>query len=119
MYYPHAELIDNIFAAFGVIVFQQTIGIPMDTNCAPLLAALFLYSHEAEFVQKLLSNKQKTLVASFNFTFRFIDDILSTNNRSFHGHLHTIYLPELETKETTKSDIIQLLKFIENNKTRC
>ena len=43
-------LIDNIFVEFGGRIFQQTIGIPMDTNCAPLLADLFLYSYEAEFV---------------------------------------------------------------------
>ena len=96
-------LIDNIFVVFGGTVFQQTIGIPMGTNCAPLLADLFLYSYEAEFVQKLLSNKQKTLAASFNFTFRYIDDVLSINNRSFHDHLHTIYPPELEIKETTET----------------
>ena len=43
-------LIDNIFVEFGGRIFQQTIGIPMGTNCAPLLADLFLYSYEAEFV---------------------------------------------------------------------
>ena len=37
-------LIDNIFVQFGGRVFQQNIGIPMGTNCAPLLADLFLYS---------------------------------------------------------------------------
>ena len=31
-------LIDNIFVEFGGRIFQQTIGIPMGTNCAPLLA---------------------------------------------------------------------------------
>jgi hypothetical protein len=35
---------------FGDQVFQQSVGIPMGTNCAPLLADLFLYSYEAEFV---------------------------------------------------------------------
>jgi hypothetical protein len=34
--------IDNIFAMFGGRVFQQTVGIPMGTNCAPLHADLFL-----------------------------------------------------------------------------
>ena len=38
-------LTDNIFVIFGGRVFQQTVGIPMDTNCAPLLADLFLYSY--------------------------------------------------------------------------
>jgi hypothetical protein len=44
-------LIDNIFVMFGGRVLQQTVGIPMSTNCAPLLADLFLYSYEAEFIQ--------------------------------------------------------------------
>ena len=44
---------DNIFVIFGGRVFQQTVGIPMDTNCAPLLADLFLYSHEADFIKGL------------------------------------------------------------------
>jgi len=43
-------LIDNIFI-FGGRIFQQTVGIPMGTNCAPLLADLFLHSYKAEFVQ--------------------------------------------------------------------
>ena len=47
-------LIDNIFVEFGRRIFQQTIGIPMGTNCASLLAYLFLYLYEAEFVQNLL-----------------------------------------------------------------
>jgi hypothetical protein len=56
-------LIDSIFAMFGGRVFQQTVGIPMGTNCAPLLADLFLNSHEADCVQGLL----KKLARSFNF----------------------------------------------------
>ena len=64
---------------------------------------MFLYSYEAEFIQRLLANKQKKLAASFNFTFRYIDDVLSMNNDAFHHHLHVIYPPELEIKETTES----------------
>ena len=45
-------LIDNIFVELGVRLFQHTICISMGANCAPLLADLFLYSYEAEFVQK-------------------------------------------------------------------
>jgi hypothetical protein len=32
---------------------------PMGTHCAPLLADLFLYSYEANFIQKLLRNNNK------------------------------------------------------------
>jgi len=76
-------LIDNIFVIFGRLVFQQTVGIPMGTNCAPLFADLFLYSYEVDFIQGLLKKKEKKLVRSFNFTFRYIYDVLSLNNSRF------------------------------------
>jgi hypothetical protein len=46
---------------FGGRVFQQTIRITMSTNCAPLLADLFLYSYEANFIQGLLKKNEKKL----------------------------------------------------------
>ena len=94
-------LIDNVFVEFGGQVFQQTVGIPMGTNCAPLLADLFLYSYEAAFIQGLIQKKQKTLARCFNFSFRYIDDVLSLNNDKFRDSLHLIYPSELEIKETT------------------
>ena len=33
-------LIDNIYIEVGSVVFQQVIGIPMGTDCAPLVADL-------------------------------------------------------------------------------
>ena len=65
---------------FGEQIFQQTIGIPMETNCTPLLADLFLYSYESEFIQSLLRSEKKTTAKSFNFTYRYIDEVLSLNN---------------------------------------
>ncbi|KAJ8299058.1 hypothetical protein KUTeg_023118 [Tegillarca granosa] len=76
-------LIDNICVVFGNIIFQQTIGIPMGTNCAPLLADLFLYSYESEFLQNLVKSGKKTVAKSFNYTYRYIDDVLSLNNHKF------------------------------------
>ena len=76
-------LIDNIFVEFGGQIFQQSVGIPMGTNCAPLLADLFLYSYEAEFIQTLTKNGDKKLARFFNFTFRYIDDVLSLSNPRF------------------------------------
>jgi hypothetical protein len=71
-------LIDNIFVMLGGRVFQQTVGIPMGTNCAPLLADLLLYSYKADFIQWLLKKNEKKLARSFNFTFRYIDDVFSS-----------------------------------------
>jgi hypothetical protein len=71
-------LIDNIFVSFGGILFQQVVGIPMGTNCAPLLADLFLCSYESEFLLKLVKDKKIHEARAFNFTYRYIDDVLTT-----------------------------------------
>ena len=55
----------------------------MGTNCAPLLADLFLFSYEADLIQGLLQKSEMKLARSFNFTFRYIYDVLSLNNSSF------------------------------------
>ena len=85
-------------------VFQQTIGILMGTNCAPLFADLFLYSYEADFIQGLLKKNEKKLARSFNFMFRYIYDVLSLNNSRFGDFVDRIYPIELEIKDTTDTD---------------
>ena len=97
-------LVDNIFVVFAGKVFQQIVGIPMGTNCAPLLADIFLYSYEAEFIQSLLSAGKKRLASQFNFTYRYIDDVLSINNPDFENYLGQMYPPELEIKDKTESN---------------
>ena len=94
-------LIDNIIVSFGGTLFQQVVGIPMGTNCAPLLADLLLYSYESEFLQKLVKDKKIHEARDFNFTYRYIDDVLSINYSRFAEFLPLIYPPELEVKETT------------------
>ena len=57
-------LIDNIFAMFDGRVFQQIVAISMGTNCAPLLASLFLYSYTADFIQGLLNENERNISRS-------------------------------------------------------
>ena len=55
-------LINNIFVQFGGRFIHQEIGIPMGTNCAPLLADLFFYSYENQFLDNMIrsGHMQKT-----------------------------------------------------------
>jgi len=94
-------LIDNIFIEFGGRIFQQTVGMSMETNCAPLLAGLFLHSYENEFVQELLRKEEKKLTQSFNYTFRYIDDFVSLKIKSNSNFLHLLYPLEIVVKNTT------------------
>jgi hypothetical protein len=52
-------MIDSIHVMLGGLVLQQRVGIPMGSNCAPLLVDLLFYSHEADFIQGLLKKKKK------------------------------------------------------------
>ena len=103
-------LVDNIFVVFAGKVFQQIIGIPMGTNCAPLLADIFLYSYEAEFIQSLLSAGKKRLASQFNFTYmyRYIDDVLSINSPDFENYLGQMY-PPLSLRSKTRRRATLLL----------
>jgi hypothetical protein len=47
---------------FGGQVFKQTIGIPMGTNWATLLADVFLHAYKADFHQGLLQNKVASVI---------------------------------------------------------
>ena len=76
-------LIDNIFVKFGGSIYRQVIGIPMGTNCASLLADLFLYSYESDFFDNLIRSGHRRLARSFNLCYRYIDDLIVFNNKTF------------------------------------
>ena len=95
-------LIDKIYLLFGGHVFQQTVGIPMGTNFAPLLADLFLYSYEADFIWGLPKKNKRTLTRAFNFTFRYIDGVLSLNNSKLGDFVYCIYPIKLTIKVTAE-----------------
>jgi len=65
---------------------------------------LFLYSYKADFIHGLLKKNDKKLTRSFNFTFRYIDDVLSLKNSRFGDFVDRIYPIDLEIKDTTDTD---------------
>ena len=67
-------LFDNIFITFGSKIYRQIVGIPMGTNCALLVADLFLFCYEREFMLYLSDNNQADIIEAFNSTSRYLDD---------------------------------------------
>ena len=96
-------LVDNIYVRFGGQLFRQMVGIPMGTNCAPLLADVFLYSYENEFLDKLIKEGKRKLARRFNLSYRYIDDLISFNNKRFKEFISDIYPKEITISETTES----------------
>ena len=99
-------LVDIIYVRFGGQLFRQMVDIPIGTNCAPLLADLFLYSYENEFLDKLIKEGKRKLARKFNLSYRNIDDLTSFNNKRFKEFISDIYPKELTISETTEATSI-------------
>ena len=63
----------------------------MGTNCAPLVADLFLFCYERDFMMSLSDDKQADVIDAFNTTSRYLDDILNINNVYFDNMVSQIY----------------------------
>ena len=76
----------------------------MGTNCAPLVADLFLFCYERDFKMSLSDDKQADIIDSFNTTSRYLDDILNINNVYLDNMVSQIYPSELQLNKTNTSD---------------
>ena len=59
---------ENIYVQIDGLVYQQIVGIPMGTNCAPLIADLLLYCFERDFMSNLQKSNRFDLIDKFNDT---------------------------------------------------
>ena len=98
-------LLDNIFVRYGNAIYRQVIGIPMGTNCAPLVADLFLYCYERDFMLSLKPDSQADVIKAFNDTSRYLDDIFNIDNTYFDQMRSSIYPKELTLNKANNSDI--------------
>ena len=76
----------------------------MGTNCAPLVADLFLFCYERGFMMSLSDDKQADVIDGFNITSRYLDDILNINNVYFDNMVSHIYSSELQLNKANTSD---------------
>ena len=97
-------LLDNIFISFGSKLYRQIVGIPMGTNCAPLVADLFLFCYERDFMLSLSDKNQADIIEAFNSTSRYLDDLLNTDNPNFEQMVGQIYPTELQLNKANSSD---------------
>ena len=68
-------MLDNIVIPFGTKLYSQVVGIPLDTYCAPLVADLFLFCYDRDFMMSLSDDYQADVIDAFNTTSRYLDDI--------------------------------------------
>ena len=76
----------------------------MGTNCAPLVAHLFLFCYERYFKLSLSENNQTDIIEAFNSTSRYLDDLLNIDNPYFEQMVDQIYPTELQLYKANSSD---------------
>ena len=78
----------------------------MGTNCASLVADLFVLCYERDFMMSLSDDKQSDIINAFNTTSKYLDEILNINivyfdtkvSQTYHSALHLIKLMPLIPK---------------------
>ena len=62
----------------------------MGTNYDLLVADLFLFCYERDFMMSLSDDKQADIIDAFNTTSRYLDNILNINNVNFDNMVSNI-----------------------------
>ena len=95
---------DNIYIRFGTKLYRQIVGIQMGTNCAPLVADLFLFCYERDFMKDLSSDNQANVIKAFNSTSQYLDNLFNIDNSYFEEMVNQIYPSELQLDKANTSD---------------
>ena len=107
-------LLDNVCIRFGSKLYRRIVGIPMGTNCAPLVADLFLFCYERLFMLSLSDNNQTDIIEGATSTSRYLDDLFNINNPYFEHMVGQIYPTELQLNKAadTEADCFALFVFL-------
>ena len=96
-------LLDNINIRFVSKLYRQIVGILIITKCAPIVADLFLFCYERDFMLSLSEDTQSDVIEAFNSTYRYLDELLNIDNNFLDSMVNRIYPSELQFNKTNVS----------------
>ena len=99
-----AFLLGGVFVRFGNRLYRQVVGIPMGADCAPLVADLFLFCCERDFMMSLSDDNQAGVVDAFDTTSSYLDDILGISGVCFGSLVGRICPSGLQLNKANTSD---------------
>ena len=76
----------------------------MGTNCAPLVADLFLFCYERDFMLSLSDNNQTDIIEAFISTSWYLDDLLNIDYPYFQQMVGQMYPSGLQLNKASSSD---------------
>ena len=99
-------LLDKTYVRFGSKLYRQIVGIPMGTNYAPLVADLFLFCYERDFLFSLSEDNLSDVIEAFNSTSRYLDDLSNIDNNFFDSMVNHVYPSEIQLSKANVSDTV-------------
>ena len=95
---------NKMFIRFLSKLYRLIAVIPMDNTCAPLVADLFLFCYERDFMLSLSDINRANVIEAFTSISRYLDDLLNVDNPYFEQMGSHIYSTELQLNKTNSSD---------------
>ena len=80
-----AFLLDSVFVRFGAGLCGRVVGVPMGTSCAPLVADLFLFCYERDFMMSLSDDGRADVVDAFGTASRCLGGVLGVDDVYFEN----------------------------------
>ena len=77
----------------------------MGTNCSPLVADMFLFCYEGDFMLSLSDDNQSEVIEAFNSTSRYLDELFNIDNTFFDSIVNHIYPSDLQLNRGNVSDL--------------
>ena len=84
------------------ILHRQIVCKSMSTNCAPLIADLFLFCYERDFMHSLSDDNQSAVIEVFISTSWYLDDLLNIDYTFFDSMVN--HISELQLNKAYVSD---------------
>ena len=78
----------------------------MGSNCAPLVADLFLFCYERNFMTSLSDDNKANIIEAFNSTSRYLDDLLNIDISYFGRMVNQMYPSKLHLNKGNTSDTV-------------
>ena len=97
-------LLDNNYIRFHSKLYRQIVGISMGTNSALLVADLFLFCYERDFMLSLSEDNQSDVMEAFISTSRYLDDLINIGNNFCDSMVNRICPSELQLNKSNESD---------------
>ena len=97
-------LLDDVCVGFGTKLCRQIVGVPMGASCAPLVAGLFLFCCERDFMTSLSGVGRAEVVGAFGSASGCLGDLLGVGSPCFEGMFGRVCPPGLWLSRATASD---------------